>query len=85
VCNVEKRIFIVPDSDVVFCKLNFVPNDKIRDNTFAPYHCLEFCSKLGSFGHEKIGYRDTNTWTGKPSLLCVNFAFFVQKFTYIVS
>ena len=51
----------------------------MRDNAFAPYHFLEFCSELGSFGHDTIGYRDANTWTGKPSLLCVNFVYFVKK------
>jgi len=50
----------------------------MRDDAFAPYHFLEFCSKLGSFGHDTIGYRDANTWTGKPLLLCVSFVYFVE-------
>jgi hypothetical protein len=47
--------------DVMFCKVSFTLNDKMRDLAFAPYHCLEFCSKLDSFGLYTIGYRDANT------------------------
>jgi len=55
----------------------------MRDSAFAPYHCLEFCSKLGSFGRDTIGYRDADTWTCKPSLLCVNFVYFYSKIAFI--
>jgi len=47
--------------DVMFCKVSFTLNDKMGDLAFDPYHCLEFCSKLDSFGLYTIGYRDANT------------------------